>query len=197
MDGRDDHAAGAGSGTPTEMLLNVARGAKGLALLLFLMPWLTVSCAGQSIMPMSGFQLATGTVAPPTGMPVDAAALASQSADLLLVLAALLIVAALAATFVLARRVGALVAMGACAAALGILVYDVLIRLRGKVQDGIPGQDADGSAAGNAVAPANDLARQMDQAITVDILFGFWLCLLALIAAIVLLNMVRSRGTDL
>ena len=55
----DQDPAGPTGGLP---LFNLARGAKGAALLLFLLPWVTVSCAGQDLVSMSGMDLATGTV---------------------------------------------------------------------------------------------------------------------------------------
>ena len=60
------------AGTPTNMLFNIARGAKGIALLCFLLPFVTVSCAGQPLARITGLQLATGSIQPigqNSGMP--------------------------------------------------------------------------------------------------------------------------------
>ena len=51
---------------------NLARAAKVVALLLFFLPWVTVSCAEQTLVTMSGVDLATGSVTmtnPMTGAP--------------------------------------------------------------------------------------------------------------------------------
>ena len=52
------------------------RGSKLLALLFFLLPWVTVSCADQTLVSMSGLDLATGSVTthnPLTGETTDSA----------------------------------------------------------------------------------------------------------------------------
>jgi len=143
---------------------------------------------------MSGFQLATGTVGPPAGLPIDPAAFGSQPADLLLVVAAALIAGAIGFTFVLARRIAPARGIAACGAAQAILVYEVLIRIRGNLQGRVerPG-DGDPAASGNSAATANQVQRQMEQ-ITVDVQIWFWLTLAALAAAILLLTMVHYRG---
>ncbi|MDP8995215.1 MAG: zinc ribbon domain-containing protein, partial [Pseudomonadota bacterium] len=58
-------AAADASAGPLSNILTLARGAKGLALLCFVLPWMTVSCAGQKLVSMSGFNLATGNVVGP------------------------------------------------------------------------------------------------------------------------------------
>ena len=43
-------------------MTNLARGAKIVALLLFILPWVTISCAEQTLVSMSGVDLASGSV---------------------------------------------------------------------------------------------------------------------------------------
>lgn len=44
------------------LMTNLARGAKIIALLLFILPWVTISCAEQTLVSMSGVDLASGSV---------------------------------------------------------------------------------------------------------------------------------------
>src|SRR5436190_2048677 len=84
---------------------NLARIAKVLALLFFFLPWVTISCADQTLVSMTGEDLATGHVTlhnPMTNQMESPPG--AQSGDLLVVLGAVLILAALAATFVLNGR---------------------------------------------------------------------------------------------
>ena len=189
-------------GTSTGTLMNIARGAKGLALLFFLLPWVTVSCAGQPFMRISGLNLATGSMPAPTGLPQGmggAAAAPSGSPDIFVLAAAVLIVLSLVATFVLARRTGALAAMAGCAVALALIVFTVFVRIKGEVT-GRVGESSTATAPtgadGEFARQAQQQAEQMAQAITVDPAAGFWLTALALVAAIVLNKMVHGRRTE-
>jgi lysylphosphatidylglycerol synthetase-like protein (DUF2156 family) len=196
----------AGGGNDTGKLLNFARGAKGIALLCFLFPFVTVSCAGQTIGQISGIQLATGTVGQigqnMPGAPSGGGAAASQShgLDIFALGALLLIVGALVATFVMARRRAALIAMVLSAVAAVLLVFDVFVRIKGAAEDSMrqsAGAAAPSAGADETQRQVQQQMEQMVQQISVNPAIGFWLCVVALIAAIVLLNMVRSRGTDL
>ncbi|HEX8526127.1 zinc ribbon domain-containing protein [Allosphingosinicella sp.] len=202
-------AAPAASGGVFSDLVNLARGAKGLALLFFLLPWITVSCAGQTIASATGLELATGGVkspaaaggmmAPGTDAPSKAE---SYSIDIFILVAALLIIASLVATFVMPRRRAALIAMVGSAAAALLIGYDVLIRIKGKITDQI--EDQAGGASSMPGAGGADVERQMQQqmeqmtqAISVDASIGFWLTVIALIAAAVLNWMIHSGRTRL
>jgi hypothetical protein len=81
-------------------LFNLARGAKAIALLLFLVPWVTVSCGGTEVS-MTGYELATGTTGGSSGG--GAATPGTRDADFWVIAAAALILAGLALTFVLPR----------------------------------------------------------------------------------------------
>lgn len=156
--------------------LSLARGLKLVALLLFLLPWVTVSCADQTLVQMSGLDLATGSVSvrnPITGESVKPPN--GGEADLSVLLGALAIAAALLASFLLKGRTAALA--GIVGAALGALLisYSVLIRIPAKAR-----QDASAEAVqGMSQAQLMDLIR-------VDAALGFWLTLGALLGAIAL-----------
>lgn len=198
-------ASPAGAAMPASTLQNLARGAKVLALLFFLLPWVTISCAGQPIARITGVQLATGNVGdiggqmPGAQAPAAPAAPQDLSLDVFALAAAALIVLALALSFILPRRKAALVAIGACAIALALIVYDVFVRIKGAAED----QFREGMAASRpSAAPSNPFEAQMQkqmqemmEGFSVDPAIGFWLTAAALAAAIVLSKMVHGRGS--
>jgi hypothetical protein len=156
-------------------LVNLARGFKLLALLLFVLPWVTVSCADQTLISMSGLDLATGSVTahnPLTGETTRPPG--ASKPDLPVLIAALLIAAALVLSFVLRRGRAALVSIAALAAAAALIAYTVLIRIPDKAR-------ADASAEA-AKGMSN---MQVADVIRVENAIGFWLTLAALVAAIV------------
>lgn len=204
-------AAGASTpagGTPTGTLMNLGRGAKALALLFFLLPWVTVSCAGQPLVRMTGVGMATGRVelaggqggiAGIPGMTQGANPLTSFASsarpDLLILAGAVLIVLGLVATFVLARRAAAAAGMASAVAAAVLIGYEVLIRIPGAVST----QARQGSAAA-ARPPTSEFEKSlqqqvenMAQSISATPQIGFWLTMLALVAAAVLFKVVHGR----
>lgn len=176
------------------LFLNLGRGAKGVALLLFLIPWVTVSCGGTELASMSGLDLATGSFDvrnPMTGQvesppPNPGGAGGGRGSDLWVIAAAGLIVAGLALTFVLPRAVAALLAAAGSAGAAVLIGSTVLIRLPGEMRE----QPA--SAPGGADMGMN--AQQMAEMIKVEPQLGFWLVMAALIAAVALNVMARGRA---
>ena len=156
-------------------LVNVARGLKLLALLFFLLPWVTVSCADQTLISMSGVDLATGSVTahnPLTGetrTPPEGA-----SPDLPVLISALLIAAALVTGFILSRSQAAMVAIAAPAAAAALITYTVLVKIPARVHAG---------AAAEASLGVDRM--RVSDIIRVETAPGFWLTLAALLAAIV------------
>jgi len=208
-DDNDPGATGtAGGGTNSDTLFNIARGAKAIALLCFVLPFVTVSCAGQPLARITGVQLATGSVPPigqnAPGAPAGGGAAANQSysLDFFALGAAVLIIAGLVVTFMMVRRRAALLAMAFSAVAAVLLVFDVFVRIKGAAEDQIRSGAAGGGNA-NPTGPGAEFERQMQQQmeqmvqqISVDPAIGFWLCIVALIAAIVLNNMVRSRRAE-
>jgi hypothetical protein len=201
--------APAAAAAPVSTLLNLARGAKGLALLFFLLPWVTVSCAGRELQSVTGLQLATGK-APPmaaNGIPgagpavgPDAAAQAF-SPEIAVIAAALLIVAGLAATFLLPRRRAALAGMVAAALAAALIVFEVFVRVMSAAEAEIRARMAGPTNGGGGLAAEfqREVRRQLEpvaNAISVDPALGFWLTLIALIAAVVLLALVLNRPAE-
>ena len=120
---------------------NLARIAKVIALLLFLMPWITISCSPQAMGPMSGAptgmsntgdmtiatatgaQLAMGSVRTTNPNPTASAGPPNPftSPNLPILGGGLLILLALGVSFVMKGSQSALIAAGACAAAAAAL----------------------------------------------------------------------------
>lgn len=182
--GPDPATPPAASAARGSMFYNLGRGAKLVALLLFFLPWVTVSCAGQELASMSGYDLAMGSVTvtnPMTGASETPPGAGER--DVPVIAAAVLIVLALGATFVLARGTGALVAAGGALIAAVLISYTVFVRIPGKMHEG-PSGGADAAAAG-----MNE--QQLAELIQVNHATGLWLTLLALAAAIGLNLMAR------
>jgi hypothetical protein len=142
----------AGDHDDSVRLLNYARAAKAAALLCFLLPWVTVSCSGRPVLSVSGADLARGHVGEIENVPLPAfmgdpleTIRRHAEPDWLLVVAAILIVAGLAATFLLPRARAALVGAGTSAAAA------VLIGLRRPRPAPCPGGGGPGAGQGRDV----------------------------------------------
>ena len=164
-------------------LLNIARGLKLVALLCFLLPWITVSCTDQTLVSMSGYDLAAGSVTvhnPITGEvrhPPDA-----EHPEWPVLLAAVLILAALAVSFLLVRALAALAAIGALAAAALLISYSVFNRVPARIH------------ASSARDAAEGLNRDLGHLIRVETSIGFWLTLAAIVGAIAATWMSRSES---
>jgi hypothetical protein len=188
---------------------NLARIAKVVALLLFLLPWVTISCSPQALGPMSGgppagmsgtgdmtiakatgVQLAMGTVATTNPNPTAASAPPNpfSTPNLPILGGGLLILLALAVTFVLKGGKGALVAAGACAAAAAALCYAVMVQ----IPEAVRGSFASSTGSGPETPPINP--AELAQMIQVKVEIGFWLTIAALVAAIVL-NVLGMRAS--
>jgi hypothetical protein len=161
---------------------NLGRIAKVIALLLFVLPWVTVSCANQTLVSMSGVDLATGHItmaANPLGAGSALNAPAEHHGDLLVILGAALILAGIAVTFALKGARGLMAAAACAAAAVLALAYAVLVKLPAAAR----ADATTGAGGGTAGGPT---AEQIAQMIRINVEIGFYLCLAALIAAIVL-----------
>jgi hypothetical protein len=166
---------------------NLARIAKVLALLLFVLPWVTISCAEQPLVSMSGVDLATGHIMmhnPMTGATERPPG--ANGGDIWVILAAVLILVALAATFVLKGRNWLMAAIAGAGLAAAALLYTVLIR--------IPNAAHAGNAGTGAATAGGPSPEQIAQMIQVKVQIGFWLTILALLAAIVL-NFLTMKAT--
>ena len=143
---------------------------KGIALVAFLLPWMTVSCSNQKVAEASGFGLAFGRI---SAMGQAAQASNGASMNFWLILSLLAIVGGLVLLFTRGREAAKLV-VGTSAAAF-LLIFIGTWRYS---KDAILAEVAkNGGGSGN----------RLDQAalamIQIDWHFGYWLALLALIAA--------------
>ncbi len=155
-------------------LANLAHGLKLAALLLFLLPWVTVSCAEHTLVSLSGMDLATGSVSvvnPMTGEKSSPAG--SEGADIPVLIAALLIVATLVVGFALRRPLARTISAAGLAVAALLISYSVLVRLPDRARQGATADSAQGISE-----------AQIAELIRVEVASGFWLTLFALIGAI-------------
>jgi phosphoglycerol transferase MdoB-like AlkP superfamily enzyme len=150
---------------------------KGIALLAFLLPWMTVSCSNQKLVEASGFGLAFGRV---TAMGQASQASDGATLNYWLILALLAIAGGLVLLFIKGREAAKLV-LGTSVAAL-VLIFVGTYRYS---KDAITAEAAKNGSNGN-----------MDQAalamIQVNWEIGYWLALIALIAAAVMAWLVMS-----
>lgn len=187
---------------------NLARVAKVLALLFFLLPWVTVTCSpdaltsatggpgaaqapsglsgGIPIARGNGLQLATGTVSMVTdSFPQSEGNNSSPPPDFKpeigVIAGAALIVLALLATFLIKGRAGAVAAAGGSALAIVALCYSVFVSVpqAARALFASSGSGPGGGAGGPT-------AEQIAQIIQVNAQIGFYLTILALVAAVVL-----------
>ena len=171
-------------------MTNLGRIAKLVALLLFVLPWVTVSCVDQTLVSMSGVDLATGHVSMASNPMMGGASApvpSQRGGEILVILGALLILAGLALSFALKGARGAMAAAACGAAAAAVLAYEVLVRVKAQALSDSATRAASGESGGIDT-------RQMAEMIHVNIQIGFWLCLLALIAAVVF-DIMSMRAT--
>ena len=181
------------AGIPGLSMFNGARALMLLGLLFFLLPWVTVSCADQTLVSMSGYDLATGSVTmhnPMTGESTRPPG--SGEPDLPVILGAILIAAALLLSFVLKRDLATWSAIAMLAIAAAAISYTVLLRIPDKAREDATQQTAQGPP-GASGATGIDTA-QIAQMIRVETQSGFWLTLAALVAAIVFVWLARRSA---
>jgi hypothetical protein len=161
-----------------------------LALLFFVLPWVTVSCADQTLASMSGLDLAQGSVTmhnPMTGETTSPPG--GGEADIPVMVGGILVALALLLSFILKGRIGTMASMASLAAAAAAISYTVLYRLPRQAREDAAAQ---GPPAGGEGATGIDQA-QIAEMIRVQTEIGFWLTLAAIVAAIVLAWMVLRR----
>lgn len=184
--------AAAPAANPASTLATPANGSRLLmllALLFFVLPWVTVSCADQTLMSMSGLDLATGSVTMHNPMTGEAAQPPSGGeADLPVMIGGILIALALVLSFVMKGRMGTLASMAALVVAAASISYTVLLRIPQRAREDAVQQ---GGQAGQG-APGIDQA-QIAEMVRVQTEIGFWLTLAAIVGAIVLAWMVARR----
>lgn len=150
---------------------NLARIAQIVALLGFVLPWITVSCQGRVLAQVSGFDMALGRVTIRNPF-TDVTQVHAGSPNVPVVIALVLIVAGLALSFNLSAARIALVNAAASAAALLLVAYEILVSARGAVRS-----EAAASQSGDG------LERSFAEAIRVATGSGFWITCAALAAA--------------
>lgn len=150
---------------------------KGIALVAFLLPWMTISCSNQKIAEASGFGLAFGSV---KTLGQASSAGDGASMNFLLILAILVIAAGLFLLFTRGREAAKLV-LGTSVASL-LLIFIGTWRYS---KDAIMAEAA--RSGGNG-----DMDRAAMAMIQIDWHFGYWLALLSLIAAAVMAWLVMS-----
>jgi hypothetical protein len=155
--------------------VKIARGAKVVALVGFFLPWIVVSCQGQSIASASGVSLALGR------MNVVGSGTQSGSPVVWLLLALVAIIVGLVMSFKAVERLRPHWVTGTAAAAALMCMLAL-----GSISDGAHKRGA--SQGLDAVAAA---------AIKVEPQIGFWITLLSLLAAAGLGGLVLSGREDL
>jgi len=168
------------------LMTNLARGAKILALLLFVLPWVTISCAEQTLVSMSGVDLATGSVTMNNPAPPGSTAPAPDNPfdqpNMAVIAAALLIVLGLIAGLVIKGRTGLMANAAGAAAAGAAIAYAVFVDIPGTMR----------GSEGFREAMADP---QMAGLIRLNVEPGDWLVLAALVAAIVFDALAMKGGT--
>lgn len=161
---------------------NLARIAQVVALVGFVLPWITVSCQGRVIAEVSGLDMALGraTIHNPF---TDVSHVHNGSPDGVIAVALALVVGGLALSFNLRAARAAPANVVACAAALLLIGYEVLVSAGGTIR--------------SHVAPASSgegFERSLSESIRVGTGLGFWLTGLALAGAIFFYWKARRRG---
>jgi hypothetical protein len=156
---------------------------KGIALLAFFLPWMTVSCAGQPLASASGWGLATGNITMAGSVPTGA-----QSMNIAFIIAIIAIIAGLVMSF---RNDGVAhkVVIGT-----SVIAFAAILIGSSMVSSGISSKIAEAAAkrGGGAGASGGDAGAMMGMGsggpniasmIKVEWQMGYWVTLLCLIAA--------------
>jgi hypothetical protein len=191
--------------------INLARAAQIAALLLFFLPWATVSCSPRALAGTgipdaaalanapdvtfaraTGFQLATGTVPLSNQARADAGRhhYPFNKPDPAVAGGALLILLSLASTFLLKGRKAAIAVIAGSAASAAASSYALFIELPALARAAFTGSGALASIASRADA------AELAQMIQVEAEIGFWLTIAALAGAAIL-AFLAMRGAAL
>ncbi|RYD52564.1 MAG: hypothetical protein EOP60_10015 [Sphingomonadales bacterium] len=160
---------------------------KAIALLAFLLPWVTVSCSGQEVVSASGFGMALGRFSSQLPMATNGAS-PSGSINLWLILGLAAIVAGLVVSFRAPGRRSTLIIIGTSVAALA-LIWLGTMRL---TKANLLREAAKRSGSGSFENTMDQAAAAM---IRIDWHFGFWLSIAGLVVALGMAWLVHSgRG---
>lgn len=154
----------------------IARAAKVLALLAFLVPWVAVSCNGQMLVEASGYQLATGQI----DLPEVAVAPEGLGSAWWAVAAAVVILAGLVASFVIRPMVRAGRVVVASSVLALVLVFGGMTHMVGSMRAEVAAKIEEQQGPENSIE--RQFAQMLGQAmrVEVEVLNGYWLTLAAL-----------------
>lgn len=164
---------------------NLARIAQLVALVGFVLPWITVSCQGRALAQVSGLDMALGRATihnPFTGV----SHVHHGAPNGTIVFALVFILAGLAVSFNLAVVRVALANAISCATSLALIGYEVLVSAGGALR----------SEAASSETAGNGFTRGIAESVKVSTGFGFWLTCLALAAATFFYWRARTGGAE-
>ncbi len=161
--------------------LLLARVGKLVALIGFVLPWVTVSCSGTEILEATGWQLMTGDLQPTGAFAQMEQNQESAEPSIAVIAALILVVAGLACGFLTKGRTAAGVMLG-CAVLAMVLSYASIANMRSEVtRQANEGQNEE--IQDNPYMSADqqrELARAAASAIRIEEQEGYWLTMGAL-----------------
>jgi hypothetical protein len=171
---------------------NIGRIAQIVALVGFVLPWITVSCQGQVLAQVSGLDLALGRIAVhlPSGMGASAPT-PSGSPNLLVAAALAIILIGLVLTFTWKDARMALANVAGSIVALALIAYEVLVAAVNKAHAQAAASQPTTGADAN-----NPFTKGLAEAIKVGTDYGFWLTCIALAAAAFFYWKASTRRVD-
>lgn len=186
-------------GPPLTRLQNMARIAKGLALIFFFLPWVTISCAGTKLASISGMNLATGNIGMKNPMSGQMEAMKEGGGVNPYALAALIIIVALLVlSFVWKNRAALMVGLVGSLVAAGSLLFGIAYKTVGEARAKMNAELGDmGGPPAGMDAQSAEMGRQMAQSLSMNLEFGFWLTVISLIAAAVFYWMMSTGKSNL
>lgn len=164
---------------------------KGVALLAFLLPWMTVKCSGQELVHATGFGLTFGRFTAVS----EKAGSGDQTLNYWLILALVAILAGLVICFIKGREAAKIV-LGTSAAAFALILVGTMKYSKSAIADKMnESSDTAGAMAGAGGAQEAQMREAMLGMIQIEWHMGYYLTLAALIAAAVMAFLVM-RGKD-
>lgn len=159
--------------------LNIARAAKVLALVAFVLPWLVVSCNGTPLAEASGIDLVTGGV-----RTMNQEVSENRSPQWWAIATLALVVIGLGLSFALkpTRRAAAALG-GAAAGGLVLCALGMMLMIGSFKSEFAEKMNEPQDAAANQFFDPTEMQKAMAEAIRFETRFGYWLELLALAGA--------------
>lgn len=161
---------------------------KGVALLAFLLPWVTVSCSGTEILSVSGLNMVSGQISMTNPMSGASEAVGSGTPDLWAVLALVAVVAGLIVAFL---------AKPGTTAKAPIIIGTSVAGLIGAIMAVAKINTNDIASQAGTTGDMGGMGGNIDATmITVDYKVGFWLIVLSLIASAVIAALIwKGKGS--